>query len=82
MVLGRYRSTAESVEPGVRFLGVVRQWDRTLICSHRHGANGRGLQDQQSLVHKVLGAHASETHLRLTVTDRDHGSLHYDSDRE
>mmetsp|Transcript_47684 Transcript_47684/g.132455 ORF Transcript_47684/g.132455 Transcript_47684/m.132455 type:complete len:393 (-) Transcript_47684:178-1356(-) len=71
------------VAPGIRFVAVARQWDRVLLASHRHDTAGRSLQDQQDLIHKVLNSErATQNHPRLTVTDREHGSLHYDSDRE
>ena len=69
--------------PGIRFLGVARQYDRCLIASYRHDTSGSKIEEQQALVQKVLGsARATDNHPRLTVTDREHGSLHYDSDRE
>ena len=69
--------------PGIRFLAVARQYDRALIASYRHDTLGSKIEEQQTLVHKVLGSgRATENHPRLTVTDREHGSLHYDSDRE
>lgn len=73
----------EEQPPAIRFLAVARVWDRTLIASHRHATSGRSLQDQQALTLKVLSSQrATQNHARLTVTDREHGSLHYDCDRE
>lgn len=79
----KLRPTHSEHSPGVRFIGVARIWDRVLIASHRYDLNSGNFQEQQALAIKVLGSQrATQNHPRLTVTDRDHGSLHYDSDRE
>lgn len=78
----KLRPARSEAAPAVRFLGVARTWDRVLIAALRYDANSRSLAEQQALALKVLGSRGTQGHPRLTVTDRDHGSLHYDCDRE
>jgi vesicle-associated membrane protein 7 len=65
----------------VRFLAVARMEDRVVVASYTHGSSSRH-ELHTGVLQKVLRSQKTVTdNPRLTITDRDVGTVHYDTDR-
>ena len=65
----------------VRFLAVARMEDRVVVASYTHGGSSRH-DLHTGVLQKVLRSQKTVTdNPRLTITDRDVGTVHYDTDR-
>jgi len=64
---------------GVRYLGVYRLCDHVSVASYGH--NNHPSEQVETKVAQVLQANAAATHPRLSVTDRDVGTIHYETDQ-
>jgi hypothetical protein len=73
-------SSSSSMEAGVRYLGVYRLSDRASVASYCHALDS-SLDEIESKVLQVLTANATQTHPRLSVSDRDVGTIHYETNR-
>lgn len=65
----------------IRYVAVCRLHDRVAVAEYC-AANGSDLPKSRldEKVHKVLRSERVTEHKRLTITDREVGSIHYDSD--
>ena len=79
----RPRPAREFVESGVRFLAVGRVSDlsdRVLCATYAHGCDTATAQHFHSVSTRVLASTSTiDQYPRLTVTDRDAGTVHYDT---
>jgi len=68
---------------GVRFLCVVRLSDRVLVghYCHNHAHQPTLEKEIESKISQVLVANAAQIHPRLSVADKDIGTIHYETDR-
>ena len=68
---------------GVRFAAVSRAADRVLVASYTHKLHNSSKADPfLAVVTRVLGSPQTvEDYPRLTITDREVGTIHYDSSR-
>lgn len=66
------------VDGNIKCLAVYRLSDRTMVAIHTpsHAAEA-GIRQT---IKKMLDANAHALHPRLTVTDREHGAIHYETD--
>ena len=65
----------------VRFLAVARMEDRVVVASYTHGSSSRH-DLHTGVLQKVLRSQKTVTdNPRLTITDREVGTVHYDTDR-
>ena len=69
-------------EGGIRFLAMGRSADRVLVASYAHRSDSAlSARRFQAVVSRVLAGAATLDHYpRLTVTDREAGTVHYDTD--
>ena len=66
---------------GVRFVAVARMEDRVVVAAYTHGSSSRD-QLYTDVLHKVIRSQKTVTdNPRLTITDREVGTVHYDTDR-
>jgi hypothetical protein len=67
---------------GVRFVAVARMEDRVVVASYTHGSSSSRDQLYTDVLHKVIRSQKTVTdNPRLTITDREVGTVHYDTDR-
>ena len=68
---------------GIRFVAVGRIVDRVIVASHAHHSGGDAVAQRYFAVAvRVLNsANTVEKYPRLTVTDRDAGTVHYDTNQ-
>lgn len=62
----------------VRYLAVARIADKTAVAAHAFGSATAVVLDDK--LARVLASGRVDEHGRLTITDKDVGSIHYDSD--
>ena len=80
------KGRAHSSEAGIRFLAVARIVDRVVVASYTHVDSSRRGDSSSSQVYadvlqRVLKSQQTvEQNPRLTITDRDVGTVHYDTD--
>jgi len=72
-------SSAARDAAGVRFLCVIRLSDRVSVASYMH--NGQPPEQIDYKINQVLLANAAQIHPRLSVADKDVGTMHYETDR-
>ena len=80
MPLGYYAGPGSSTTAGVRYLGVYRLSDRSSVASYCH-SDDHSLDEIEAKISQVLMANAAQMHPRLSVSDRDIGTIHYETDR-
>jgi len=75
------RMSAPKIADGVRYLAVGRIADRVLVSTYSSpDTDSSSVQRYQAVTMRVLSsANTIERYPRLTVTDRDAGSVHYDT---
>ena len=78
--LGSVSSARSAEASGIASMAVVRLCDRVLIASYSHSAN-RPADEIEAKIGQVLLTNAAAIHPRLSVTDKDIGTIHYESDR-
>ena len=64
----------------IRFVAVGRSADRVIVASHCAWTQGAPAAKIQSVCQKVLSSDKVGEYSRLTITDREVGTVHYDSD--
>ena len=70
-------------EHGTRLLAVARLWDRCVVAAHTHRLQEAESKRLVSVVHKVVHSVSTlEQYPRLTITDREAGTIHYETDKE
>eukprot|EP00316_Scyphosphaera_apsteinii_P013509 CAMPEP_0119312710 /NCGR_PEP_ID=MMETSP1333-20130426/26966_1 /TAXON_ID=418940 /ORGANISM="Scyphosphaera apsteinii, Strain RCC1455" /LENGTH=206 /DNA_ID=CAMNT_0007317367 /DNA_START=29 /DNA_END=646 /DNA_ORIENTATION=+ len=75
-------SGGSSSGDGLRFLAAGRSCDRVIIASYAHHSDSAAAQRYHAVTQRVLGsANTIERYPRLTVTDRESGTVHYDTDQ-
>eukprot|EP00321_Phaeocystis_globosa_P007061 CAMPEP_0118834996 /NCGR_PEP_ID=MMETSP1162-20130426/52379_1 /TAXON_ID=33656 /ORGANISM="Phaeocystis Sp, Strain CCMP2710" /LENGTH=235 /DNA_ID=CAMNT_0006766739 /DNA_START=28 /DNA_END=731 /DNA_ORIENTATION=+ len=73
---------ADAPGEGVRFLAVARMEDRVVVAAYTHGGSSSREPLHTDVLHKVLRSQKTVTdNPRLTITDREVGTVHYDTDR-
>ena len=73
---------ADAPGEGVRFLAVARMEDRVVVAAYTHGGSSSREPLHTDVLHKVFRSQKTVTdNPRLTITDRDVGTVHYDTDR-
>ena len=78
---GKRRADYGPPREGVRFLAVARIEDRVVVAAYTHGSSSRE-QLYTDVLHKVIRSQKTVTdNPRLTITDREVGTVHYDTDR-
>ena len=80
------RRAASGGDEGVRFVAVARMVDRVVVASYTHvdkrgeGGSSSG-QVYADVLQRVLRSQQTvESNPRLTITDREVGTIHYDTD--
>jgi hypothetical protein len=66
----------------VRYCVVARIADKTVVASYFHGPDSGRLTAYEASVKKVLQAARIDERPKLSITDRELGTIHYDSDAE
>ena len=80
------KGRAHSSDAGIRFLAVARIVDRVVVASYTHVDSSRRGESSSSQVYadvlqRVLKSQQTvEQNPRLTITDREVGTVHYDTD--
>ena len=70
-------------EHGTRLLAVARLWDRCVVAAHTHRLQETESKRLVGVVHKVVHSVSTlEQYPRLTITDREAGTIHYETDKE
>ena len=64
---------------GVRYLGVYRLQDQ--LCVASYGYNNHPAEQYEEKITQVLLANATSLHPRLSVSDADIGTIHYETDQ-
>ena len=72
-----------ALQPGIRFVAVSRAADRVLVAAYSHKLSSSSKADPfVAVVTRVLGSPQTvEDYPRLTITDREVGTIHYDTSR-
>ena len=79
---GKRRANTGEAPPGVRFLSVARMLDRVVVASYTHVAGSSKNDQYAEVLHKVLKSSKTVAdNPRLTITDREVGTVHYDTDK-
>lgn len=82
---GRYTnmssSTRDVADVGVRYVAIYRLWDHCLLASYAHEQSSASIERYRATVAKVVDAAAKREQPRLTVTDREEGTIHYETDK-
>lgn len=80
---GSSSTRTPSDDPTIKFLAVGRAFDRVILATYAARSEGSvATQQLHAVISRILcNTSAVDVHPRLTVTDRQVGTIHYDTER-